>query len=223
MTEERNDNPKKDTFRWLVTSLIALLAAGGGIAAIVNMIHTTSNSNSAANQASIGSRESAVSQQSPNSPRPQSSIKSDGRNESLISNNNGNSIVASKIECKVDGAVYDFDKNNSPMANVRVYLIDDKHPEVFLGRTDPNGIFTADCSQIPPDNFPKKMKILTASGLSLIEQELPIFQEGRKGLSLYVSESNIKIARNRASIIKQIQSVPNKINPSIYKELANKR
>lgn len=181
MAEEKDTEKKNDTFRWMVGSLIALLAAGGGIAAIYNTIHPTTNSND-------------------NTPVVTPSPSPSGKQVTNVS------PTPEITKCKIRGTIFALDKNNSPMADVKVYLIDDKHPDIYLGRTAPNGIFEEDCSQIPSDNFPKKVKAVTSSSVSLIENELPISQQGNENLNIYISEKNLEFSKfSNGSVVRPLQ------------------
>ncbi len=180
------------TFK-IVGSLIALLAAGSGIVALLTYIIPPKNSD---NQTSESANTRQVSSDKPNE---NSSSRLPANN---LSESDNKSSVTEQVKCKVAGTIYDEDKNRSPMPNVKVYLTDNQK-DTFLVRTNLSGNFKGDCSQIPQNSFPQRLKIITSSNLTLIDPDYSIPSRGREeDLFLYVSENEIKKNAGKTAILR---------------------
>lgn len=155
MADEKGEKQNNDTFKWIVGSLIALLAAGSGIVALLTYFRPPQNNNYS--QVQTDPRPNGVSEKPDNSSHQINSSKSSKNNESPVNNKPESKNDVTKIECNVAGTVYDGDKN--PMPNVEILLIDENKKETSLTRTGDGGKFEANCSEISQEHFPQKLEV----------------------------------------------------------------
>jgi hypothetical protein len=182
------------TVRWAVGVLIALLAAGGGIAAIYNMFQPKTDGSN--NSSSTSSPPVIV----------------------VLPNANPTTPVTVKTDCKVEGMIYN-NENNAAMPKVKVYLVNKKNTEHYLVTNGADGKFAGDCSELSQEDFPQKLKIRTDSGFEWTDPDTVISHRGKSNINLWITEvkdaGNPNIKRIEVSRIRRAAT----INPDILRQV----
>ena len=164
--------------KWLVGTLIALLAAISGIVPLLNYIH-------------------------PSPPSPGPSPPGDSR--PATPNSPTASVTPTPRVCTIEGAVYDDDTEpKQPLANVSINYIPHEQSGggAYLTKTSPSGQFKADCSHIGSKQFPLTLE-LSSDHWQGITSKTPeqVSESGKDNIYIYVSvkEINNGIIKSRIS------------------------
>ena len=174
--------------KWLIGTLIALLAAGGGIVALLNYIH-------------------------PSTPSSGSSMSPDSRPPANSGDNAAKVTPTARI-CTIEGGVYNGD-NDPPtaMPNVRInYIPNQGTANVYLTTTGPNGIFKGNCALVKSEEFPLRLELSSDRWQGITSKTPETVQEtGKDNINIYVSLKDINngiirsnISRIRLSSIRQL-------------------
>lgn len=188
MAEEKTNNQKSETLKWVVGSLIALLAAGSRVAAMIQIFLPKSDSTP---QSPYKSNFDAGAENSDNpQPKPTRTRSSNNKNKSPENKdfNSGeantfeNNNPVRKIECQVSGKV--SDNNKVALSGREIIFVGTKDNEIYLTVTGDNGEFRADCSHISQEDFPGKLKV---KGNSLNWGYKPsILLGGQENINIYI-------------------------------------
>lgn len=192
MTEE-NNNKKSENYKWIVGSLIALLAAGSGIAAMLQIFLPKSDSKESPSYSNTSPNLSTVE---PKTPSQKSNRISNNINSQQIKNESGNeqpesnenrkidNASATKIECKVSGTI--SDSNKTPLRDKEIIFVGAKGNETSLTTSGNNGQFSANCSHISQEEFPGKLFVRKNSLNWKYAPPIPI--GGQENLNIYIPE-----------------------------------
>ncbi len=174
--------------KWLIGTLIALLAAGGGIVALLNYIH-------------------------PSTPSGGSSPPSDTR-PAPSNADAGSKVPPTERTCTIAGGVYNGD-NDPPtaMPNVRInYLPNQGTANVYLTTTGPNGTFKGNCAHIKSEEFPLTLE-LSSDHWQGVTSKTPerVEESGKDNINIYVSLKDINngIIRSNINRIRMLSTRPN--------------
>jgi hypothetical protein len=166
--------------KWLVGALIAFLAAGGGIVALLNYIHPSPPS-------------------SGSSPPADSRPTTDGGATAKV--------TPTPRVCTIEGGVYNDDINPAqPIANVRInYIPHQENGATYLTTTGPSGQFKGDCAHISSKQFPLTLE-LSSPHWQGVTSKTPeqVEENGKDNINIYVSlkEINNGIIRSQINRIR---------------------